>query len=116
MKLEILTKALTRLGLTENDAKIYLLLAKEGPQHGKGIAKLLELNKQQLYRNLKRLRIKGIISVSVERPALFSAVSLEKVLDFLIESKREQALALQESREELLSGWRTVIKKEAKDN
>jgi hypothetical protein len=46
-----------------------------------------------------------------ERPARFSAVSLEKVLDFfLIEAKKEQ-LALQESREELLSRWQSMISK-----
>ncbi len=116
MKQKALAKALTNLGLSETDAEIYLLLAKEGPQPGRHIAESLALYKQQLYRSLKRLQKKGAISNSLERPAYFSAVSLEKVLDFLIKSKREQALALQESREELLSGWRKVIKKEDKNS
>jgi sugar-specific transcriptional regulator TrmB len=112
---ELLTKALTKLGLTETDAEIYLLLAKEGPQQGRSIARTLELYKQQLYRSLKRLQKKGVVYAILERPARFSAVSLEKVLDFLIEAKKEQALALQESREELLAGWRAVTKKESTD-
>ncbi|HEX9261685.1 MAG TPA: helix-turn-helix domain-containing protein [Candidatus Bathyarchaeia archaeon] len=116
MNQEALTKALTRLGFTEIDAEIYLLLAKEGPQQGRSIAKSLELYKQQLYRSLKRLQKKGVVNASLERPAHFSAVSLEKVLDFLIEAKKEQALALQENREELLSSWRAIVRKEFADS
>lgn len=103
-------------GLTETDAEIYLLLTREGPQHGRRIAKSLELYKQQLYRSLKRLQRKGAVNITLERPAHFSAVSLEKILDFLIEAKKEQALALQESKKELLSNWRAIAKREFADN
>jgi sugar-specific transcriptional regulator TrmB len=105
-------RTLVELGLIEIDAAIYLLLAKEGPQQGKSIAKILGLYKQQLYRSLKRLQGKGIVTATLEHPAHFSAMSLEKVLDILIESRKEQALALQASRKELLSSWRSMIKKD----
>jgi sugar-specific transcriptional regulator TrmB len=113
---ELLTKALTSLGLTGIDAEIYLLLAKEGLHPGRNIAEALKLYKQQLYRSLKRLQRKGIVSASLERPAQFSAASPEKILGFLIAAKKEQALVLQESREELLSSWRAITKKEFADN
>lgn len=112
----MLLKALVGLGLTEVDAAIYLLLAKEGPQKGRNIAETLELYKRKLYRSLKRLQGKGIVTASLEHPAHFSAVSLEKVLGFLIEAKKEQALALQESKEELLSSWRAITKRDFADN
>src|SRR5512136_3288891 len=108
----MLLKTLVSLGFTEVDAEIYLFLAIEGPQKGKNVAGVFKLYKQQLYRSLKRLQKKGVINATLERPARFSAVSLEKILDFLIEAKKEQALALQESREDLLSRWKTLIKKE----
>ncbi len=104
------------LGLTEIDAEIYLLLCREGSQKGSSIAEALKLYKQQLYRSLKRLQKKGVVNASLERPARFSAMSLEKVIDFLIETKKEQALALQESKKELLSKWQSMIKKEHEDN
>ena len=104
------------LGLTEVDAEIYLLLAAEGPQKGRNVAEVLKLYRQQLYRSLKRLQKKGVIHATLERPASFSAVSLEKILDSLIEAKKEQALALQESREDLLSRWKILIKKEYTDS
>ena len=111
LRQQMLLKALVSLGLTDVDAGIYLLLAKEGPQKGRNIREALNLYKQQLYRSLKLLQSKGIVTATLERPAQFSAVSLEKVLDFLIEAKKIQALALQESREELLSSWKTIVKK-----
>ena len=114
--MEILLKTLVSLGLTEVDAEIYFLLAREGPQKGRNVAEVLKLYKQQLYRSLKRLQKKGVIHATLERPASFSAVSLEKILDSLIEAKKEQALALQESREDLLSRWKILIKKEYTDS
>jgi len=115
MREEILLKALVSLGLTEIDSKVYFLLAKEGPQKGRNIGEALNLYKQQLYRSLKHLQDKGMVSSTLERPALFSVVTLEKVLEFLIETSKEQALALQESKEELLSTWRSMIEKDSEN-
>jgi sugar-specific transcriptional regulator TrmB len=116
MRQEMLLKALESLGLERVEAEIYLLLAREGPQLGKSIARSLELYKQQLYRSLKHLQTKGMVSSTLERPALFSAVSFEKVLDILIEAKKAQALALQESKKELLSVWLSTIKKNSENS
>ena len=116
LRQEILLKALVSLGFTRIDAEIYLFLANAGPQKGRNIGEALNLYKQQLYRSLKRLQEKGMVSSTLERPARFSAVSLEKVLEFLIEAKKEQLLALQESKEELLSSWRTIVKRRQKEN
>ncbi|HEX9261027.1 MAG TPA: helix-turn-helix domain-containing protein [Candidatus Bathyarchaeia archaeon] len=109
-------KTLVSLGLTEIDSEIYILLAKKGPQRGRNIGEVLNLYKQQLYRSLKRLQERSMVRSTLERPARFSAVSLEKILDFLIETKKNQALALQESREDLLSRWKILIKKEFTDS
>jgi sugar-specific transcriptional regulator TrmB len=113
---ELLAKTFTRFGLSKIDAEIYLFLSREGPQKGRNIGEVLNLYKQQLYRSLNRLQEKGMVSSTLERPARFSAVSLEKVLEFLIEAKKEQALALQESKEELLSRWQSMIRKNHEDN
>jgi len=88
----------------------------DGPQRGKNIAEALNLYKQQLYRSLKNLRDKGMVSVTLERPSNFSAVPLEKVVDLFVKAKAEQAKVLQESREELLATWKSMIKKEFGDS
>jgi sugar-specific transcriptional regulator TrmB len=113
---ELLAKTLAGLGLTEIDAEIYAFLAKEGSQKGREIAGVLNLYKQQLYRSLKRLQKKGIVTATVGHPAHFSAMPLDKALDILIEAKKEQALALEASRKELLSSWRSMIKQDSSNS
>jgi sugar-specific transcriptional regulator TrmB len=112
----MLLKALVDLGFAEIDAEIYLFLAKAGPQNGRNIAKMLKLYKPQLYRRLKRLQTKGVICATCARPAQFSAVSLEKVLDLMIETKKEQVLAWQESKKALLATWCSLIEKWSPSN
>jgi sugar-specific transcriptional regulator TrmB len=109
-------KTLVSLGFRETDAQVYVYLTTEGLQKATDIAEALKFYKQQLHRSLKRLQRNGIINATLERPAQFSAVSIEKALDFLIETKKEQALALQASRKELLSSWRSMIEKHPSDS
>jgi len=109
-------KTLASLGFTETDAQVYVFLATEGPQKASHIAEALKIYKQQLYRVLKNLQSKGFINASSEYPARYSAVLFEKVLDLLIKAKTEQQQALQESKEELLSAWRSITKKDSPDS
>jgi sugar-specific transcriptional regulator TrmB len=113
---EWMLKTFVSLGFTETDAQVYIYLTTEGLQKATDIAEELKLYKQQLYRSLKRLHRKGLVNVTLERPARFSAVSIEETFDFLIETKKEQALALQASRKELLSSWRSMVEKQSSDS
>jgi sugar-specific transcriptional regulator TrmB len=106
-------KTLISLGLSQMDAEVYVFLSTSGPQNGRSIAAALKLYKQQLYRSLKRLQIKGVVNSSHRHPAVFSAISFERVLDLILVVKKEEADILQESREELLSRWRDITKKDS---
>jgi len=94
------------------DAKVYVYLAKKGPKKGRELANALQVTKQQLYPSLKNLKNKGVVTASLERPALFSAVAFEKVVELLIKIKVEQAKAIKETKEELLSSWRSMTKQD----
>jgi sugar-specific transcriptional regulator TrmB len=106
-------RTLVSLGFTETDAQVYVFLATEGPQKARDVTNALKLYKQQLYRTLKNLQSKGIINASPEYPARYSAVLFDKILDLLIKAKTEQQKTLQESKEELLTTWRSITKKDA---
>jgi sugar-specific transcriptional regulator TrmB len=112
MSLERMLDTLVNLGLTRTEAQAYVFLAKKGPHGGKDLADALRISRKQLYRSLKSLRVKGIVNATRERPAQFSAVPLEKVLELSMKAAMEQAKAFQASREELLSNWRSMIEKE----
>ena len=76
----------------------------------------MNLYKKQLYCSFKNLEEREVVKASVDHPAVFSAVPFEVVLDLLAEIKKEQAQALQEVREDLLSSWRSIIKKKSNKN
>jgi sugar-specific transcriptional regulator TrmB len=109
---EWMHKTLKKLGFTETDAQVYVFLTTEGPRKAKDIAEALNLHRQKLYETLKNLQNKAIVNASPEHPTRFSAVLFEKVLDYLIEAKTEQQKALQESKKELLTTWKSITKKD----
>ena len=109
MSREWMLKTLESLGLKSLDAEVYVYLAQHDPQKARDIAEALETYKRQLYRSLKSLQRKGIIAASQERPATFSAVSFNRVLDQFIEANREEAQRIEENKEQLLSMWRSKI-------
>ena len=111
MSLERVLKALESLGLSQSDAQVYIYLATTGPKKARELVKTLAIGKRQVYRSLKRLQDKGIAIIDNERPFELSAVPFDEVLDLLMEIKKEQAKALQASKEELVSDFRTGEKK-----
>jgi sugar-specific transcriptional regulator TrmB len=103
---------LINLGFTEAEAEVYIFLTTQSPKTARDVAKALNLHSSQVYRILKQLKINGAINVSSEYPARFTAVIFKKVLELLIDIKREQQKALVASKEELLSTWRSITEKD----
>jgi sugar-specific transcriptional regulator TrmB len=66
------------------------------------------MQKQQLYPCLKSLQKKGVVNATCKRPALFSALPFEKVLDLLIKANIEEAERMIHNKEKLLSNWRSM--------
>jgi sugar-specific transcriptional regulator TrmB len=108
MSQEEVLKTLSDFGLSRLDSKIYIYLAKKGPRKGKEISKALNVQKQMLYRSLKKLQSKAIVSATLERPARFSAVSFDKVLDLFIRAKLEEAQNIRQEKRKLLSSWKAI--------
>ena len=105
-------RTLESFGLKRVDAEVYIYLAKKGPQKGIDLADALKIRKRQLYSILKALQNKGIVIVCPEHPALFSALAFEEALDLLVEANVEQAKAIEAAKEELLSSWRDMNKRD----
>ena len=110
MSHERVLKALVKLGLSESEAEVYVFLAKTGPQKGKNIAEALKLYKQQLYRSLKRLQTKELVSATLERPSQFSAIPFDKALDLLVKAHLKEARDVEQDKEEILSQWHVMLK------
>ena len=76
------------------------------------IASALNLSEKKTHMSLKDLQSLSIVKASIEYPLEFVAMPFEKVIDLFIEVKKEQAIALQASKEELLSTWRSITEKD----
>lgn len=109
MSLERVMKALVSLGLPRSYAEVYVYLAKTGPHKVEDLAKALNISKQKIFASLKNMQTKGLVT---KDRIIFSALPFERAIELLIEIKTEQALIMQESKEELLSSWRSITEKD----
>ncbi len=111
MSLERVLRLLEDFGFSRVDAEVYVYLAKTGPQKGKDLNNGLKMTKQQLYPALESLQKKGVVTRSPERPALFSALAFEELLNLYVKLNEEKAQIIKETKEELLASWRDMTKK-----
>ena len=114
MSKERVNKALRSLGLSNVDVQVYISLAITGHQKLREIASTLNLSEKRAHRSLKDLQSLNIVQASVEYPLEFMAIPFEEVINLIIEVKKEQAKTLHASKEELLSTWRSITKKDNK--
>jgi sugar-specific transcriptional regulator TrmB len=112
---ERVLKTLIDFGLSQLDAQVYVFLGKRGAQKGKDIAKALKIHKQQIYRSLKNLQNKGIVSCTVDHPARYSAEPFQKVIDLFIRAKMEETQRLKQSKGSILSDWQSIAIEENED-
>ena len=111
MSLERIFKALTSLGLSESDARVYMFLALKGPTKTGNIVNDLKMSRQQIYRSLKYLQGKGIVFADSKSRGVFSALAFEKALKLLIEMEKEMTEILQETKKSILQDWKTSTRK-----
>ena len=108
MSQEEILQILVNLGLKKSEAKTYFYLAKRGPKKANEITKTLRMTKQQLYPIIKSLQNKAIIVATLDRPAVFSAVPFDRVLDLISKVKFEEVKIIQNNKGKLLSDWESI--------
>ena len=111
LSLERIFKALVSVGLSEVDARVYVYLALKGPTKTGNIVDNLKMSRQQIHLSLKHLQDKGVVFADSKSPGVFSALLFEKALKLLIETEKTKTQILQETKEALLSDFKTATKK-----
>lgn len=96
---------LQKLGLTQNESKVYLYLDKNGSKKAKEIAENQKIPRTQTYHLLTALQNKGIVVLISGRITKFDVIKLEKVLDIIINNKLKRIEELQSMRSELSELW-----------
>lgn len=104
MNIEILNK----LGLNDNEIKVYLNLLKKGPSIASEVAKALKLHRTHIYDLLDVLVKKSIISYAKSEGKRYYQAAEPKKLRILLESKRAEIREYEEKLDGLISDLNNV--------
>ena len=110
--LEIIEKTLRRLGLSRNEIRVYIYIARTGEHKASEISEALSLHRTETYRILRDLEKKGLISSVFEKPLKFIATPFEKAIGVLIETKKMKINLLEKKKESLVDLWLSLPKQE----
>lgn len=108
---------LTKFGLTQNQAKVFIYLGKYGPKTAPEVVSALQMPRTETYHLLTQLQNKGIITVEFSSPTVYSALPFDKAIFMLINSEKEKISMLAKKEEELTDLWETIptMESESKD-
>ena len=102
---EIIETTLLRLGLSKNEVRVYLYLARYGERKASEISEALCLHRTETYRILRDLEKRGMVSSVFEKPLKFIATPFEKAIDLLIEAKKLKIKILEQKKKKLVDVW-----------
>jgi sugar-specific transcriptional regulator TrmB len=103
LKSEERIETLTGLGLTVDEARIYLALLQTGTATAKQLAENSKIVRPDIYRIIPTLQKKGIIEILITRPTRFQAIPVARALPFLLKRKTTEQNELKKKTQELLS-------------
>ena len=99
---------LAKMGITENEAKIYVFLLKKGPKTAKQLISTFSLSKQKVYRCLKLLQEKSFIQSTFDLPAQFIAVPFNEISRLWMEAKEQEMLLIKKTSVEICSNLKNI--------
>lgn len=102
-------RILEGFGVSKADAEVYVYLARRGPTRSIDLAIDIGKTRPQIYPILRRLTKKGVVTHSKCRPAFFSALAFEELLERYVKLNMEQAKIIEETKEQLLTSLRNRI-------
>lgn len=110
MSLERIFTLLQDLGLSRDEAEVYVYLAKKGPQTINTIEVNLKKNKAKIMEALKGLEGKQITTRKSKRSTFFLAIPFEKLLANYAKIKFTQVKSIELARFSMLTDWDNTVR------
>lgn len=110
--LEEIENTLQKLGLSKNEIRVYIYLARTGMLKASDISEVISLHRTETYRILRDLEKMGLVSSVFEKPLKFVATPFDKTLDLLINSKKLRLQLLERKKKDLVDLWISLPKAE----
>jgi sugar-specific transcriptional regulator TrmB len=88
-------------GLTRNEARVLVFLAKTGPSKASDVARAVQINRTETYRTIRNLQRRGLVEATLERPVRFQSVPFDRCLRVLIDERKAKLRILEQRGENL---------------
>lgn len=99
-------QTLRRLGLTLDQARVYLTLARSGASTVKTISIVSRIPREDVYRIMPKLQKLGLVEKEITAPAVFKASPIEETLLSLVQRRIEETSELQTKAMEMLRNFK----------
>jgi sugar-specific transcriptional regulator TrmB len=101
--LEAVIQKLSKFGLSEKEAQLYVHLLKYGPKRAGDLARSLRTYRLGVYRRLAGLIDKTLVTKKRASPAVYTAVDLAEALDTVIASRQRELRLVEDIRSDLVA-------------
>ncbi len=88
-------------GLTRNEARVLVFLAKTGPSKASDVARAVQINRTETYRTIRNLQRRGLVEATLERPVRFQSMPFDRCLQILIDERKAKLRILEQRGENL---------------
>jgi sugar-specific transcriptional regulator TrmB len=92
---------LQEYGLTRNEARVLVFLAKTGPSKASEVARAVQINRTETYRTIRNLQRRGLVEATLERPVRLQSVPFDRCLSILIDERKARLRILEQRGEAL---------------
>jgi len=101
--------SLMRFGLSKNEARVFIYLAKYGEQKAHKISRALSLHRTETYKILKRLEEKSLAYRLLDKPIKFAVIPIDKALENLVQEEKQRIQQLEEEKKKILENWNSIL-------
>jgi len=102
-------KSLINFGLSKNEARVFIYLAKYGEQKAHRISRALSLHRTETYKILKRLEEKGLAYRILDKPIKFAVIPISKALENLVQEEKQRIQLLEEEKKKIVESWNSLL-------
>jgi len=103
--LKMIKHMLAKFGLSNNEIRVYIYLARSGARKAREVSDALSLHRTETYKILRSLEKRGLVSSVFEKPLKFIATSFEKTIDMLIKTKKLKIEFLERKKKDIVDLW-----------
>jgi sugar-specific transcriptional regulator TrmB len=112
--LQVIEDTLLGFGLSNNEIRVYIHLARSGVRKAREISDALSLHRTETYRILRDLEKRGLVSSILEKPLKFMATPFEETIDILIKTKKQKIKLLERQKKNLVNIWFSIPQQKIK--